>query len=184
MKVLIIFAALFLTACKSTQGVSFYSFSNSEVESALTQQLPKLSKKVTLMGVPVLLNVNNLKVNIGPDNRDVVELGVDSGAEIEVFSFKYPVRLKLQVEGSPFYDSNKKAVFLRNVKLLDSSVDAGGFSGNLGLLNNEAMNVINAFLATNPVYKLDMNNPTTALLSALPLDMKVDMGAIKLVPRL
>ena len=77
-----------------------------------------------------------------------------------------------------------KAVFLRNVKLLDSSIDAGGFKGNLEVLDNEAMDVMNAFLAVNPVYKLNMNDPKMALLSNLPLDLKVVEGAIKLVPRL
>jgi hypothetical protein len=94
------------------------------------------------------------------------------------------VRLKLQIQGTPFYDSEKKAVFLRNVKLLDSSIDAGGFKGNLEVLDNEAMDVMNAFLAVNPVYKLNMNDPKMALLSNLPLDLKVVEGAIKLVPRL
>ena len=184
MRILIIVATLMLSACNSTQGLSFYSFTNAEVESVLRQELPKLSKKVRLVGVPVQFDVNDLSVNIGPDNRDVVALGVDSSAEVKVFTFKYPVSLKLQIEGSPFYDSEKKAVFLRNIKLLDSSIDAGGFSGDLGVLNNEAMDLINAFLETNPVYKLNMNDPKIALLSRLPLDMKVVEGAIKLIPRL
>ena len=127
MRILVIIAALFLTACNTTQGISVYSFTNSEVESVLGKQLPKLSEKVSLMGLPVQFDVNDLSVNIGPDNRDVVVLGADSSAEINAFALKYPVRLKLQIEGSPFYDSEKKAVFLRNIKLLDSSVDAGGF---------------------------------------------------------
>lgn len=184
MRILIIIAALFLSACSSTQGLSLYSFTNTEVESVLNKQLPKLSREVRLLGMPVQFDVNDLSVNIGPDNRDVVALGVDSSAELKVFTFKYPVSLKLQIEGSPFYDSEKKAVFLRNIKLLDSSIDAGGFSGDLGVLNNEAMDVINTFLETNPVYELNLNDPKIALLSKLPLDMKVVEGAIQLIPRL
>jgi len=46
------------------------------------------------------------------------------------------------------------------------------------------MDIINRFLAVNPVYELNMNDPKMALLSKLPLDMKVVAGAIKLVPRL
>ena len=46
------------------------------------------------------------------------------------------------------------------------------------------MQVINGFLAVNPVYKLNMNDPKVALLSKLPLDMKVSQGEIILVPRL
>ena len=184
MKIFVFISLLFLTACNSTQGISVYSFTNSEVESLLNKQLPKLSEKVSLMGLPVQFDVNDLSVNIGPDNSDYVLLGADSSAEINAFALKYPVRLKLQIQGTPFYDSEKKAVFLRNVKLLDSSIDAGGFKGNLAALDNEAMEEINAFLALNPVYTLNMDDPKMMLLSKLPLDMKVVEGAIKLVPRL
>ena len=184
MRILVIIAALFLTACNTTQGISVYSFTNSEVESVLGKQLPKLSEKVSLMGLPVQFDVNDLSVNIGPENRDVVLLGADTSAEINAFALKYPVRLQLQIEGSPFYDSEKNAVFLRNIKLLDSSVDAGGFSGNLGALDSQAMEVINAFLAVNPVYTLNMDDPKMVLLSKLPLDIQIVEGAIKLVPSL
>lgn len=182
MKYILLIGCLFLSACNTTNGVSVYSFTNSEIESVLNQQLPKLSEQVKLMGLPVQFDVNDLSVNVGPDNRDVVVLGADSSAIINAFAIKYPVRLKLQIEGAPFYDSEKKAVFLRNVKLLDSSIDAGGFKGNLGVLDDEAMKVINGFLAVNPVYTLNLNDPKVALLSKLPLDMKVEQGAIKLVP--
>ncbi|GAC13248.1 DUF1439 domain-containing protein [Aliiglaciecola lipolytica] len=183
MKILFILSILLLAGCASTQGLSVFSFSNAEMQSLLTQQLPQMSQKVSVMGLPVQLNVNDLNVDIGPDNRDVISLGVDSGAEINAFSFKYPVRLLLQIEGSPVYDSEKKAVFLRNLNLLDSSIEAGGYKGNLNVLNREVMDLINAFLAVNPVYELDMNNPQIALMSKFPLDMQVVEGAIRLVPR-
>jgi len=184
MRILLVITTLFLTACSSTQGISVYSFTNSQLESVLTQQLPKLRKEISLRGLPVEFAVNNLSVNIGPDNRDVVVLGVDSSATINAFLLEYPARLILQIEGSPFYDSEKKSIFLRNIKLLDSSVNAGGFTGNLGLLDGEVMQILNAFLAVNPVYKLDERNPKIALLSKIPLNIKVVEGAIKLVPRL
>lgn len=184
MKILLLLVTLVLTACTSTQGLSVYSFSNADLESALKQQLPKLSEKVSLMGLPVQFDVNALRVDIGPDSRDVVSLSLDSSAEISAFTFSYPVRLTLQVEGSPAYDSSKKAIFLRNVKLLDSSIDAGGFRGNLGLLNTEAMKIVNAFLEVNPVYTLNTNDPKIALLSRLPLNIEVVEGAIRVIPQL
>ena len=185
MRILLLLTSLFLGACKTTdQGVSVYSFTNSEIEAALANQLPKLSEQIKLMGLPVDFAVNDLSVNVGPDKRDVVVLGADSSAVIKAFALKYPVRLKLQIEGSPFYDSEKKAVFLRNVKLVDTTIDTAGFKGSLNLLDDQAMQVINGFLAVNPVYKLNMNDPKVALLSKLPLDMKVSQGEIILVPTL
>lgn len=182
MRVLLIVATLLLTACTSMQGLSVYSFSNTGIESVLKNQLPQVSEKINLMGLPVKFEVNDLSVKIGPENRDVLELSIDCTAEINAFAFKYPVRIKLQIEGSPFYDSEKKAVFLRNVALLGSSIDAGGFKGDLGLLNKEAMNIVNTFLAENPVYSLDMNDPKSAILAKLPLNMIIVEGKISLIP--
>jgi hypothetical protein len=183
MRILLILGTLFLTACSSTQGISVYSFTNSQIEAALDQQIPKLREEISLMGLPVQVEVTNLNVNIGPNNRDVVSLSVDSSAKINAFLLHYSIRLILQIEGSPFYDSEKKAIFLRNVKLLDSNINAGGFNGNLALLDGNVMQIINTFLAVNPVYKLDTSIPKVALLSKLPLNMKVVEGAIKLFPR-
>lgn len=183
MKVIFFAITVFLTGCASTNGIAVFSFSNAEVQSLLSKQMPNLTENVNLMGLPVQLNVNDVSVDIGPDNRDVISLGVDTGAEINAFAFTYPVRLKLQVEGSPYYDSEQKAVFLRNLNLLDSSVEAGSYKGNLKPLNSEVMNLLNGFLAVTPVYKLDMSNPKVALLSKVPLDMKVVEGAVQLVPK-
>jgi len=184
MKFIILIGCLFLSACNTTQGVSVYSFTDTEIETVLKQQLPKLSDQIKLVGLPVQFDVNDISVDVGPNNRDVIVLGADSSAVINAFALKYPVRLKLQIEGAPYYDSEKKAVFLQRVKLLNSTIDAGGFKGNLGVLDDEAMKIINGFLAVNPVYTLNMNDPKLALLSKLPLDMKVAQGAIKLVPRM
>lgn len=183
MKILLIIAALFVTACSSTQGLSVYSLTSMELTSALSHQIPALSKRISVIGLPVQFDVNDVSVNIGPDSRDVVALNFDSSAEINAFTVKYPVRLKMQIEGTPFYDSEKKAIFVRNIKLLDSSINAAGFRGSLAALDSRALNVINAFLSTTPVYTLNLNDPKIALISRLPLDIKVVEGAITLIPR-
>ena len=184
MRFLLLISTLILTACSSTQGLSVYSLSNSDLETVLDKQLPSLSKELRLMGLPVKFDVNALNVKIGPENRKVLELALDSSAEINAYVFKYPVGLKLTIEAKPFYDSKEKAIFVQDIKLLDSSIDAGGYAGDLRLLDNEVMSIINVFLSSNPVYRLNMNDPKIALLSKLPLNIEVVEGTIKLVPSL
>ena len=104
------------------------------------------------MGLPVDFEVNLLQVNIGPEKQDVVALGFDSNAKINTLLFEYLVRLYMQLVGSPFYDSYKKAIFLRDIKLLDSSTDTGGFKGNLALLNGQAMTSSKIFDSNPSVY--------------------------------
>ncbi|WP_395338463.1 DUF1439 domain-containing protein [Ningiella sp. W23] len=173
-----------LAACNATQGLSVFSFTDAQLESALRKQLPKLSDDLRLLGVPVEFNVNDINAQIGPDGRDVIQLSLDSGAQINALMLKYSVGLMLEVEGSPEYNSQEKAIYLRNVRLLDSRISAGSYKGNLNLLDKQAMNVVNAFLDNNPVYKLDMSDPKVAMIAKLPLDMKVSQGAITVVPSL
>lgn len=184
MKLLPWLIVLALTACSSTSGLSIYSLSNEDIETLLNQNVSQLDKNMTVMMLPVAFEVTDLAVNIGPDNREVVALNVNSLAQINALAFSYPVRLQLQLEGSPYYDSAKKAIFLRDVSLLNSVIDAGGYRGNLNFLDKEVMKILNSFLAVNPVYSLDLQDPKMALLSKLPLDLQVVNGAIKLVPRI
>ena len=101
MRFLMLIAAFVLSACTATQGLSVLSYSNADVESVLKQQLPKLTDKSRLMGIPVELGVDNIQVKIGPDKRDVVMLGVDASAGISALVFDYTARLSLKVEGTP-----------------------------------------------------------------------------------
>jgi uncharacterized lipoprotein YmbA len=69
MRMLIIVTALFLNACTSTQGVSVYLLTNSQLEYVLKQQLSKLREEIYLRGLPVEFSVNSVNVNIGPNSR-------------------------------------------------------------------------------------------------------------------
>ncbi|MFC4700646.1 DUF1439 domain-containing protein [Glaciecola siphonariae] len=180
---LLVFIVMLLNACSATKSLSVYSMSNADLESALRSQLPKLSDELSLMGLPVKFEVDEIDVNIGPNQSESVELSFDSSASIGAFGVSYGVGLDLKVEGSPYYDGEKKAIFVRNVRLLDSRIDAGGYQGNLGLLDDRAMELVNAFLSVTPVYTLNLDDPKVAFISKVPLDMKVSEGALMVVPR-
>lgn len=174
---------LLLTGCATLQQLSTYTVSNSELEQVLDSQLGKLQTDTKLGSIPVNLSVDDINVNIGPDNRDVVQLGTLATANIKVFGFQYPAKLNLQLEGTPYYDSEKKAIFVRSLSLLDSTINAGGYQGNLAPIGNEVMTLINGYLASNPVYTLDQSNSTVRLLSSVPLDLSIQQGKIALMPK-
>jgi hypothetical protein len=162
--------------------LSVYSFDDADIEALLRSELPQLSQRLSIMGLPVELEVGTVKVDIGPDNRDVVRVELGSTASIKALMLSYPVGLNLRVEGSPYYDADKQAIYLRNVDLLDSNVDAGGFRGNLNMLDKEVMVLVNGFLNQNPIYKLDPNDTKVRLMTKLGLDMKIEEGKIRIVP--
>ncbi|MBU2115692.1 MAG: DUF1439 domain-containing protein [Gammaproteobacteria bacterium] len=182
MKFILWFMLLLLTSCSQLQQMSAYHVSEADLEQLLRQQLPKLTRQANVAGIPLKLQVESMQVQIGANNSDVVRLKTDASAALSLFGLSYPASLQLHVEGAPYYDSSQQAVFLRSVKVLNSSIEASGYRGNLAPVSNELLQLINGYLANNPVYKLDTTNPTLKLLSAVPLNMAVQNGRISFTP--
>lgn len=171
-----------LAACSQLQQMSAYNVTEADLEQLLRQQLPKLTRQANVAGIPLKMQVEQMQVDIGPDNSDVVRLNTTATAALSLFGLSYPANMQLQVEGVPYYDGNEKAIYLRSVKLLDSSIEASGYRGSLQPVTNELLQLINGYLASNPVYKLDMANPTVKLLTAVPVNMAVQQGRISFMP--
>ena len=173
---------LLVTGCSQLQQLTAYHVTEADVEQMLRQQLPKLTKQANVAGIPLKLQVESMQVDIGPDNSDTVRLDTTANAALSLFGLSYPASIQLQVEGAPYYDAAQQAIYLRSVKLLNSSIDAAGYRGNLAPVSNELLQVVNTYLANNPVYKMDTTNPTLKILSAVPLNMAVQDGRISFSP--
>ncbi|MEC7282286.1 MAG: DUF1439 domain-containing protein, partial [Pseudomonadota bacterium] len=150
-----------LAGCATLSQLAVYTVSNAELEQVLDSQVSKLQKQTSLAGIPLYLDVEDMTATIGPDGRDVVQLGTIATARISAFGLNYPAKVSLALEGTPYYDSEEKAIFVRSLSLLDSTIDAGGFKGNLAPVSGEFMQLINGYVASNPVYRLDP--PTKAV---------------------
>lgn len=174
---------LVLSGCATLSQLSTYTVSNAELEQVLDGKLGELQTDASLGAIPLTLAIDDITVDIGPDGRDVVQLGTLATASIGVFGFNYPAKLNLQLEGTPYYDSEKKAIFVRSLALLDSTIDAGGYTGNLAPLSSEVMMLINGYLASNPVYTLDTTNNAVQLLSSVPLNLTIEQGQLALKPK-
>lgn len=181
-KIVLLACVLLIAACSQLQQMSAYTVSETDVEQLLRQQIPKLTRQARVAGIPLKMQVDTMQVQIGPDNSDVVRLNTAGSAVLSLFGLTYPASLQLQVEGVPYYDSEQKAIYLRSVKLLNSGIEAAGYRGNLAPVSNELLQLVNGYLANNPVYKLDMSNPTVKLISAMPLNMAVQQGRISFTP--
>tara|TARA_R110002126_G_scaffold16500_15_gene65849 strand:- start:4010 stop:4573 length:564 start_codon:yes stop_codon:yes gene_type:complete len=181
-KILSFLGLLLLAGCAQLGSLSTYNVSEADLEQMLTSQLPKLTKQANVAGIPLKMAVEKMQVDIGPDNSDLVRINTDASAVLSLFGLSYPANLKLQIEGSPYYDATEKAIFIRSVKLLDSTIDAAGYRGNLAPVSNELLQLVNGYLASNPVYRLDQTNPTIRLLTAVPVNMAVQNGKLAFSP--
>ncbi|KKO45914.1 lipoprotein [Arsukibacterium ikkense] len=181
----IVFGLMFmlvLASCAQLGSLSTYNVSEADLEQMLSAQLPKLTRQADVAGIPLKMAVDKMQVAIGPDNSDLVRINTDATAVLSLFGLSYPANLKLQIEGAPYYDATEKAIFIRSVKLLDSSIEAAGYRGNLAPVSNELLQLVNGYLASNPVYRLDQSNPTIKLLTAVPLNMAVQQGRLAFSP--
>lgn len=181
-KIMLLFIIMLVAACSQLQQMSAYHVSEADLEQLLRQQVPKLTRQANVAGIPLNMQVESMQVDIGPDNSDVVRLNTSASAALSLFGLSYPATLQLQVEGVPYYDAAQQAIYLRSVKLLDSNIEASGYRGNLAPVSNELLQLVNGYLANNPVYKLDTTNPTIKLLTAVPLNMAVQKGRISFMP--
>ena len=175
--------AFALVGCATLSQLSVYTVSSTELEQVLDGQISQLQKQTSLAGIPLTLDVEDMTVSIGPDGRDVVHLGAIATARVSAFGLNYPAKVSLALEGTPYYDSEEKAIFVRSLSLLDSTIDAGGFKGKLAPVSGELMQVITGFLGTNPVYRLDATNKAISLLSTVPLQLTVEQGQLALRPK-
>ena len=68
--------------------------------------------------------------------------------------------------------------------ILNSSIEAAGFKGNLKPLDDNFQALITQFLAANPIYTLNQQNPTERLLMNVPVDIQIKAGWVELTPSL
>ncbi len=183
MKILsVVFTLLLVSACSTLSHMSVFTVSEAELEHALDAQLINLQKRASVAGIPVLLNVDDINITIGPEGRDIVHLATKARATVSAFGLSYPLKLSIALAGTPYYDNQQKAIFVRSLSLIDSTIDAGGFRGNVAPLSGEFMQLINGYLASHPVYRLDANNKAVSLLSSMPLQLSVEEGQLALRP--
>ncbi len=179
----IVLFMLVIGGCSTLSKLSSYSVTQNELETILDQQLVSQARRASVMGIPLTLVVDDMSVTVGPDDRQVVKVGSQATTTVNVFGLKYDARIQLELEGQPYYDEEKKAIFLRDLTLLDSRVDAGGYRGSLAPLSRELMSVLNQYLKTNPVYRLDTTNPAVNLLTQMPLQLDIERDKLVLRPK-
>ncbi|MGO1461152.1 MAG: DUF1439 domain-containing protein [Marinobacter sp.] len=162
-------------------SLSPYSISEGQLESHLQDAVRDYDRNQLKRGSPLSLSLSDADVTLGPDGRDVAVINLKGRVALNALMAKLPVDIALKVEGAPVYDSKEKAIFVRRVKLLESSVDAGFFKGDLGPVTDKVMGVVAQMLETVPVYRLDETSTAQKMFGMLPTDIRVAPGRLEFV---
>ncbi|MFC7295186.1 DUF1439 domain-containing protein [Marinobacter aromaticivorans] len=175
---LVCLTLLLSSGCAS---ISPYAISEAELESHLQEVVRDYDRMQLKNGSPISLRLDDADITLGPDGRDVAVIDVRGQVALNAFLAKLPVDIALKVEGAPVYDSKEKAVYIRRIKLLESSIDSGFFKGDLAPVTDNVMRVVAQMLETMPVYRLDDTRLAQRMFGMVPMDVRVAPGRLEFV---
>lgn len=181
MKGLAVLGLVTLALTSGCASFSPYSISEGELERHLQGVVSDYDKQQLQSGSPLSLSLNDADITLGPDGRDVAVIDVKGQVALNAMLAKIPVDIALKVEGAPVYDSQEKAVFIRRLQLLESSIDSPLFKGDLAPVTDNVMRVVAQMLETMPVYRLDEADPAQKMFGMMPVDIRVAPGRLEFV---
>lgn len=159
-----------------------YSISEAEIERHLADAVEAFDRQQLQNGSPLSLSLDDADITLGPDGRDVAVIDVRGQVALNAMMTRLPVDLALKVEGAPVYDSEEKAVYIRRLRLLESSVESPFFRGDLAPVTDAVMRSVAQMLETMPVYRLDESDFSQRMFGMVPMDIRVAPGRLEFVP--
>jgi len=177
---LIVFAMTLLSGCVS---LASYEINEQELEGYLHRAVQNFDEQQTRQGLPFSVSLQEVHIDVGPDNRDVVVLDTKGHAEMNALVAKIPVDLALKIEGAPVYSGKDKAVYIRRLRLIDSDIKSPYLQTDIKPVTDMLMTMLTNLLETMPVYRLDESDPRQKMLARMPVDIVVGQGVLKIVPR-
>src|SRR5690554_4030852 len=162
-------------------SLSPYAISEGELERHLKDAVSNYDRNQLKSGSPLSLSLDDADITLGPDGRDVAVIDLKGQVALNALMAKLPVDIALKVEGAPVYDSKEKAVYIRRLQLLESSIDSPFFKGDLAPVTDSVMRVVAQMLETMPVYRLDETNTAQRMFGLVPMDIRVAPGRLEFV---
>lgn len=172
---------LMLVLASGCASLSPYSISEGELEKHLRDVVSEFDRNQLNSGSPLSLSLDSADVTLGPDGRDVAVIDLKGQVALNALMAKLPVDIALKVEGAPVYDSTEKAIFIRRLQLLESSIDSPFFKGDLKPVTDTVMRLVAQMLETMPVYRLDETDFAQRMFGVMPVDVRVAPGRLEFV---
>lgn len=175
----LLFVSLLISGCA---GFSPMSISESTLERHLQDAVTNYDRQQLKAGSPLSLSLDKADITLGPDGRDVAVIDLSGQVAINALMAKIPADIALKLEGSPVYNSEEQAIYIRRLKLLESSVDTPYFSsGELAPVTDNVMRVVAQLLETVPVYRLDGTSLGARVMGMTNMDIRVAPGRLEFV---
>ncbi len=153
MRVLLLLLCLIgLNGCAS---LSLYSVSEATMEDYLRQAVEGVDGGRLGEGSSLALEIDSTDLTVGPDGRNVIRLDVTGQATVDAFASRLPADVTLSLEGTPYFDGAERAIYLRQLRLLDGRIEAPWLPVDLAPLTRLATRLVSQTLETVPLYRLE-----------------------------
>lgn len=172
----------FLVLLASCASLSPYSIGEAELKGYLLESLQEFDRQQLKSGSPLGLKIDDAEVDIGPDGREVIRLKLGGTASVNALLASIPANFVLDIEGTPVFDNDEKAVYVRRFALNDANLELPFIKQDLKPVTRQIMAVVTQYLEQVPVYRLDADSMVGQLTSLKSMQIKVLEGKLALVP--
>ncbi|MEG9475550.1 DUF1439 domain-containing protein [Mannheimia indoligenes] len=185
MKILRKFTALFIaSAAILSVNANMLSISEQEINDYLAT---KLSEKVPLqdkVGIPQLFELDyrlhSLTSQIGRTKEKKVAISGAVDGILKARGKKYDASIHLNMDTTPYYDPQRGALFLKDVRLLSWSATPAKYQSELQMFLPMLAEGLAGFLNSTPVYTLDESKMKEAMVKKFGKAIVVEDGNIRL----
>lgn len=160
------------------------SISEEEINTYLATQL---SEKVPLqdkVGIPNLLeldyNLHSLTTQVGRNAEKTVVISGTVDGILKAKGKKYDASINLNMDTTPYYDAEKGALFLKNVRLLSWSATPSKYENEMQMFLPMLADGLSNVLNHSPVYTLDESKAKEAMVKKFGKAIIVENGSLKL----
>lgn len=175
------------TAVVAGSSVAFadlLSISEQEINQYLHTRLAEKVPLKDKVGIPALFeldyNLHDLVTRIGQTDEKKVEIqGVVDGI-LTAKGKRYDAQIKLNLDTKPYYDPEKGALYLRDVRLLSWTATPEKYQGRLEMFVPMLMDGLTEVLNSTPVYTLDETKTKEALVKKFGKAIVVEKGQLRL----
>ncbi|MCT8540858.1 DUF1439 domain-containing protein [Glaesserella parasuis] len=184
MKLLHKLSLLFLIIFPMTTQASPLSISEQEINQYLAT---RLAEKVSLqdsLGVPRLFQLDyklsDLYTKVGQTDEKVVDISGIIDSLLQIKGKEYQVKLNINMDTLPFYDMEKGALFLKNVRLKNWNATPEKYQNELQVFLPIIADGLTNILNSHPVYTLDERKTKESLVKKFGKHIIVEKGHIRL----
>ncbi|EIG24652.1 DUF1439 domain-containing protein [Haemophilus paraphrohaemolyticus] len=165
-------------------SANLLSISEKEINDYLHTRLAEKVPLADSVGIPGLMQLDyqlhDLVTQIGQTNEKKVEIqGIVDGLLI-ARGKKHEAKIKLNLDTTPYFDSEKGAVYLKDVRLLSWEVSPEKYQETVQFFLPMLFDGLTNLLNRSPVYTLDETKTKEALVKKFGKAIIVEKGTLRL----